>query len=261
MSNHDHAVCNTFVTGAAALLSILIVSGELRAQTTDCPTALGSSSGFTVLDNGNSATQQRKVDEWEGEVIRFTTILPGVLTIEGDGPGLQSALYTDGGSGPSVLDSAQVGTSLPGLQVIVPAGDHCIQVTPGVGEDDFEIQAAFTDVCHLGDVDDHGDSLLCATPLTLDGDSVSGQISSSSTTDIDRFKFHLASPTNVVIASTGSTDVEATLYEADGTLVSSDDDSGTGDNFQITESLSAGWYYFRVKGTNGSYSVSVTTAP
>lgn len=259
MFNHSYAVRNAFVTGAA-LLSFLIVSGESRAQT-DCPTALGSPSGFTVLDNAQSATQQRKVDEWEGEVIRLTTTIPGVLTIEGSGPGLQSALYTDGGSGPSVLDSAQVGTGLPGLQVIVAAGDHCIQVTPGAGEEDFEIKAAFADVCHLGDADDHGDSLLCATLLTLDGDSVSGQISSFSTSDIDRFKLYLDEATDVVIASTGSTDVEATLYEEDGTLVSSDDDSGTGDNFQITESLSAGWYYIRVKGANGSYSVSVATAP
>lgn len=259
MFNHDHAVRNTFVTGVA-LLSFLIVSGESRAQT-DCPTELGAPVGFPVLDNGDSATQQRGVEEWDGEILRFTTTMPGVLTIEGDGPGLQSALYTGGGSGPSVLDSAQVGTGLPGLQVIVAAGDHCIEVTPGVGEDEFEIQAAFTDICHLGEVDDHGDSLLCATAMTLDGDSVSGQISSFSTTDIDRFKLYLDEATDVVIASTGSTDVEATLYEEDGTLVTSDDDSGTGDNFQIAESLSAGWYYIRVKGTNGSYSVSVATAP
>lgn len=258
MSNHAHAVRNAFVTGAA-LLSFLIVSGESWAQT-DCPTELASPEGFTVLDNASSTTQQRKVDEWEGEVIRLTTTLPGVLTIEGDGPGLQSTLYT-GGSGPEVLDSAQVGTGLPGLQIIVPAGDHCIEVTSGAGEDDFEIKAAFTDICHLGDADDHGDSSLCATPVELDGDSVSGQISSFSTTDIDRFKFYLSSSTNVVIASTGSTDVEATLYAANGTPVTSDDDSGADDNFQITESLAAGWYYLRVKGGNGSYSVSVATAP
>lgn len=258
MSNHAHAVRNAFVTGAA-LFSFLIVSGESWAQT-DCPTELASPVGFTVLNNSSSTTQQRKVDEWEGEVIRLTTTLPGVLTIEGDGPGLQSALYS--GSGAEVLDSAQVGTGLPGLQVIVPAGDHCIEVTSGVGEDDFEVKAAFTDVCHLGDADDHGDSSLCATLVELDGESVSGQISSFSTTDIDRFKFYLSSPTEVVIASTGSTDVEATLYAANGTPGPSDDDSGVGGiNFEITESLPAGWHYFRVMGANGSYSVSVTTAP
>jgi hypothetical protein len=257
----NHAVRNSFVTGAALLLSILIVSGESQAQT-NCQTELGTSSGFTSVINGGNASAAREVDEWDGEVLKLTTTLPGVFTIEGNGPGLQSAVYTDASSGPyPMLDSAQVGTSLPGLQVVVPAGDHCIQVTSGVGDDDFEIQATFTDICHLEGADDHGDSSLCATPLTLDGGSVSGQISSFGTTDIDRFKFYLGSQTDVVIASTGSTNVEASLYEADGTLVSSDDDSGTGDNFQITESLSAGWYYVRVKGANGSYSASVATAP
>ena len=260
MFNHHHAVRNTFVTGVA-LLSLLIVSGKAWAQTVDCPTELGVSSGFTSLTNGTSANLQNGVDEWDGEVLKLTTTLPGVLTIEGDGPGLQSSLYTDASSGPAMLDSAQVGTGLSVLQTIVPAGDHCIQVTPGVGEDEFEIQATFTDVCHLGGADDHGDSSICATLLTVGGGNVSGQISSSGTTDIDRFKFYLGSETDVIIQSTGSTDVEAHLYELDGTLVDSDDDSGSGDNFMISAQNLEGWYYVRVKGANGSYSVSVATAP
>ena len=261
MSNHDHAVRNSFVTGAALLLSILIVSGESQAQT-DCQTELGTSSGFTSVINGGNASAAREVDEWDGEVLKLTTTLPGVFTIEGNGPGLQSAVYTDASSGPyPMLDSAQVGTSLPGLQVVVPAGDHCIQVTSGVGDDNFEIQATFTDVCHLDGADDHGDSSLCSTPLTVGGSSVSGQISSFGTMDIDRFKFTLGSSATVNIESSGSTDVEAELYEADGSLVASDDDTGTGDNFKITQSLAAGQYYVRVKGANGSYSVSAATVP
>jgi hypothetical protein len=258
VSNHAHAVRNAFVTGAAALLSILIVSGESRAQT-ECQSSLASPTGYSNLANAASATQQRGVDEWDGEILRLTTELPGVLRIAGNGPGFQSALYTDV-TGYPLLDSAQVGTSLPELQLVVPAGKHCIEVAPE-GEEDYGIQVTFTDVCHMGDVDDHGDSSLCATLLTLDGDDVSGQISSYGTTDIDRFKFYLGSQTDVVVKSTGSTDVEADLYEADGTLVDSDDDSGTGDNFLISAPDLQGWYYIRVKGANGSYSVSVATAP
>src|SRR3712207_7803122 len=61
---------------------------------------------------------------------------------------------------------------------------------------------------------------------------------------------------SVNVESTGSTDVEADLYDAGRSLVASDDDSGTGDNFKITQSLSAGRYYVRAKGANGSYSRS-----
>jgi hypothetical protein len=259
--NHAHAVRNSFISGAALLLTLIIPS-ESQAQTTDCATELATTSGFTTLDNGDNATRARKVDEWDGEVLKITTTLPGILVVEGSGPGLQNAVYTDASSGPyPVLDSAQLGTSLPELQTIVPAGDHCIQVTPGIGEDNFEVEATFIDVCHLGDPDDYGDSLLCATPLVIDGDSASGEITSFSTTDIDRFSFALGSGAEVVIESTGSTDVEATLYEEDGDIVASDDDSGASNNFLINQSLAAGKYYVRVKGANGSYGISVSTVP
>jgi len=257
--NHAHAVRNSFISGAALLLTLIIPS-ESQAQT-DCATELATTSGFTTLDNGDNATRARKVDEWDGEVLKITTTLPGILVVEGSGPGLQNSVYTDASSGPyPVLDSAQLGTSLPELQTVVPAGDHCVQVTPGVGEDDFEVQARFIDVCHLGDADDHGDSSICSTPLTVDGDSVPGEITSFSTTDIDRFTFVLGSSATVVIESTGNTDVEADLYDG-SSLVASDDDSGASDNFQITESLAAGTYYVRVKGANGSYGISIVTVP
>jgi len=118
------------------------------------------------------------------------------------------------------------------------------------------------DVCHLGNVDDHGDSFVCATPVTVGG-SVSGEITSSSTTnDIDRFTFVLSSSGTVSIESTGSTDVEADLHDGNGSLRASDDDSGTTPpNFKITQALAAGRYYVRVKGANGSYGVGVSLAP
>lgn len=262
MFNHAHAVRNAFISGAA-LLAILIFPFESLAQTTDCATELGTSTGFTSLSSGGITSKQKNVDEWDGEVIKVRTALPGVLILEGTGPGLESSLYTDAVSGPyPLLDSAELGTSLPELQTIIPAGDHCIQVTPGIGEDDFEVEATFIDVCHLGDVDDHGDSLLCATPMTVGGSSVSGEITSSlSINDIDRFTFVLGSSATVVIESTGSTDVEADLYNAAGSQLDSDDDSGASDNFQITQPLAAGQYYVRVKGSNGSYGISVATVP
>jgi len=259
--NHAHAVRNAFISGAA-LLTLLIFPLESQAQT-DCATELGGSTGYTSLINGSNTSKQKKVDEWEDEVVKIRTALPGVLIIEGTGPELQSSLYTDAASGPyPLLDSAELGTSLPELQTIIPAGDHCIQVTPGTGEDDFEVEATFIDVCHLGNVDDHGDSFLCSTPVTVDGSSVSGEITSSlSITDIDRFTFVLSSDATVVIESTGSTDVEADLYNAAGSLQASDDDSAAPDNFQITQWLPAGGYYVRVKGSNGSYGISVATVP
>jgi hypothetical protein len=259
VSNHTHAVRNAFIAGAA-FLSILIVSRESQAQTTDCQTELGVSTGYTSLANSATASKQKGVDEWDGEVLKLTTTLPGVLTLDGVGEGSLSSLYTDAASGPyPLLDAAQVGDNLNELPVILPAGDHCIQVEPPTGATgDFQVLATFTDVCHLGIVDDHGDSFICATSLTVGGGSASGQISSSTTTDADAFTFVLSSSATVTIESTGGTDVEAELYDQSGALLESDDDSGTSPNFKIIRSLAAGRYYVRVKGSNGSYGLGAS---
>lgn len=259
MFNLNHAVRNAFITGAA-FFSILIVSGEPRAQATDCVTALGSTTGYTSLSNAATTSKEKGVDEWDGEILRIQTVLPGVLTLEGVGTASQTSLYSNDGSGPEMLDSAELGDSLGDLNVVVPAGYHCVEVAPPPSSTgDFEVQATFTDVCHLGDVDDHGDSFICATSVTVGGSSASGEITSSNTTnDVDMFKFVLSSSATVTITSTGSTDVQGNLYDADGMLLDSDDDSGTGSNFEITQSLAAGTYYVQVKGSDGSYGLSIT---
>jgi Bacterial pre-peptidase C-terminal domain len=260
VSNHAHATRNAFIAGAA-FFSLLIVSTESRAQSTDCQTELGVTTGYTSLTNGTTTTKQKGVDEWDGEVIKIRTSRPGVLALEGIGTGSQSLLYTDAASGPyPLLDSAQLGTNLRELQVIIPAGDHCIQVAPPEGATgELEIQAAFTDVCHLATMDDHSDSFLCATSITVGGSSASGEISSGTPTDGDVFAFSLGSSATVTVESTGSTDVEGELYDEDGVLLDSDDDSGTmSPNFKIIRSLTAGKYYVRVKGASGSYGLGAS---
>lgn len=260
MSNHAHAVRNAFIAGAT-FFSILIVSTESWAQTTDCQSELGVTTGYTSLTNGATTTKQKGVDEWDGEVIKLRTSRPGVLTLEGVGTGSQSSLYTDAASGPyPLLDSAQLGTNLRDLQVVISAGDHCIQVAPPPGATgSLEVQATFTDVCPLGTADDHGDSFLCATSMTVGGGSASGQISSGTPSDGDMFTFTLGSSATVTIESTGSTtDVEGEIYDQDGVLLESDDDSGTYSNFRIIRLLPAGKYYVRVKGASGSYGLGAS---
>jgi hypothetical protein len=206
------------------------------------------------------------VDEWDGDVLLIYTPLPGVIEVEGIGDGAESSLYTYGGVGSHPLvDSAYVGTGQGELQAILPAGYHCIEVAPGPGaedEDEIEIQASFTDACHLGDTDDHGDSFLCATPIDVD-DSDSGEISAAS--DHDVFTFTLTSSATLTIESTGSTDVAMSLYDDDGVLLETDDNDGPYDgvNFQIVRSLSAGRYYVRIEGVSddGAYGLSVSEVP
>lgn len=252
---------NGFVRNAFVAI---LLTATVPAWADDCQTALGGTTGFTALSNAGTTNAQKSVDEWEGEVVKLTTSLPGVFTVSGSGVKSQSFLYSAAASGTHPrIDTMKLGTGVRSLQAVVRAGNHCIQVVPPAGATgNYTVSVTFTDVCHLGDLDDHGDSFLCASSLTVGGSSVSGQITyASSTADGDMFTFELSSSATVTITSTGSTDVTGTLYNSDGDILDSDDNGGSSPNFQIVESLAAGRYYVRVEGvgtTTGSYSVSAT---
>lgn len=257
--------CKVFFP-VAACVTLITATAPSPAHADDCQTALSGNTGFTNLASGGNTNKQKRVDEWDSEVIQLHTDLPGVLTIEGTGDDSQGALYDDSASGPAPLvDSALIGTNLRQMQVIIPAGDHCIAVTPSSGASgDVLVEASFTDICHLEGMDDHGDSFLCATELTID-EGTEGEIENSETAnDVDMFSFELSSADTVAITSTGSTDVIANLYDAEGTLIDTDDNSGPSSNFEIVQSLDAGKYYVQVSGVSsaeGAYEVEVSPVP
>jgi hypothetical protein len=267
----ERSVINAFTFVRKAFTPVLVLgilmlstsASRVLAQSEDCQSALESSSGFTTLVNGDSTSQTNSVVEWDGEVIKIRTSAPGVLTITATGDASQGSLYTDGSSSTHPLvDSATVGTSQRELTAVVGSGDHCIQVAPGSGASgDIELTASFEDVCHLGTPDDHGDSFLCATPVTVGGSAVSGGIDSSTVEDSDMFTFELSSSATVTIASTGNGEDGGRLYGAGGSLIDSSNTDGASANFQIVQSLSAGRCYVRVTGPDEStYSVSVSAS-
>jgi pre-peptidase len=245
-----------------ALFTLQMIGDASPAVAQGCQSALNSSTGYETLTNATTATKGKTVDEWDDDVLKITTQRPGVITIHSTGPGAQNSLYTEGSTGlHPLVDSAYQGTGLGDLEVIVPAGDHCIQVAPSTtGSAEIEIEATFIDACHLGDTDDYGDSFLCAEPIAIDG-SANGAISVPGTTsDYDVFTFSLNSAATLTLESSGSTDVAGSLYDNDGVLLESNDNGGSSPNFRIVRSLSAGRYYLRVQGVSddGSYSLSVS---
>jgi hypothetical protein len=249
---------------AGVLMLVASASGVL-AQSTDCQTELGTSSGFTTLGNGGSTSQTAGVVEWDGEVLKLGTNTSGVLTINASGSRSRGSLYTQGSSTPHPLvNRANIGTSQRDLKVVVPAGHHCIELTPGPGASgDITLTVSFVDSCHLGTPDDHGDSFLCATPITVGGSSASGEITStSSVDDVDMFVLTLTSSATVTIASSGGGYVGGSLYDGSGSLITSDNTGWSAANFSITQSLSAGTYYIEVTGPDSAtYGLSVTSGP
>ena len=84
-----------------------------------------------------------------------------------------------------------------------------------------------------------------------------------SASDVDVVVFTLSEVSNVVLETNGTTgDTQLELLAADGTLITSDDDSGTGYFSKITRTAqTAGTYYARVHGyssTINAYTLSLT---
>ncbi len=117
-------------------------------------------------------------------------------------------------------------------------------------------------MCRSGEVDDHGDTVACAT--TLDpGDALTGEIWNDWGDDQDFFAFRLTELQTVEIATTGWTDTFGSLYDRSGHRLATDDDGGSGDNFRIAKTLTPGWYYVRIEGrqrSEGAYALSVNAS-
>ena len=91
--------------------------------------------------------------------------------------------------------------------------------------------------------DDHGDTRSAASGLTL-GTPVAGRVDPGD--DTDYFQLRLSQSTAVAIYTTGSLDTTGSLQDSSGNQVASDDDGGTGTNFRIEATLSAGTHYVAV---------------
>ncbi len=114
-------------------------------------------------------------------------------------------------------------------------------------------------------LDDHGDTLADATPLTL-GTTVTGLISPSGDVDVFQFEITGASVDVWVNTQGGIGDTVGGLYDGTGRQIASSDDSALSTNpshFYIGANLGPGTYYLAVAGydtTTGPYSLHTRTA-
>ena len=113
-------------------------------------------------------------------------------------------------------------------------------------------------LCRAGEIDDHGDTFTCATPLAFDRDAI-GNIGNEWGDDTDSFVFFLNEVRTVTIETMGDFDPYAELYDQSGQrLVRHADDSET--RFRIVRTLGPGWYFIRVGAIShgeGSYRLNV----
>ena len=95
---------------------------------------------------------------------------------------------------------------------------------------------------------DHGDTRITATTVELNH-SIPGNLETEG--DIDYFRFYINSTGTITAFTTGDTDTLGTLQNNSGNVITTNDDSGSGDNFLITRVINPGTYYIAV--SNLSY--------
>jgi hypothetical protein len=239
------------------LLGLLLAAPGLAQTPTNCEDALDASGGSTLLVHDQVASKQKRVDEWNNDIVKITAPRSGILEISAVGASSEGALLTGGSGTYELVDGSPVGTAHRASTAVVEGKDYCIEIEPpaGVTTGNLTVEVKFIDPCLTGSPDDHGDNFSCATAVDPLSSTTGGSIT---TADHDVFTFTLTSTQTIELKSTGSTDVAAKLYDEDGVLVASDSDSGTGSNFDLSQSLAAGRYYLRVESENsgsGSYSL------
>ncbi len=128
----------------------------------------------------------------------------------------------------------------------------------GIDDEVYDLIIAAKSASGETTLDDHGNTTDTATTVELNR-YISGNLETEG--DIDYFRFSLRDEGTTTISTTGGTDTLGTLRNNLGNFVTSDDDSGSGENFLITRELNPGTYYIAVSHFSneetGKYSLRV----
>ncbi|NOT58605.1 MAG: hypothetical protein HOP19_00090 [Acidobacteria bacterium] len=165
-------------------------------------------------------------------------------------------LSHDGVNGVTAYYQGDADTGTPSWAPIMGIGYYQTLVQWSKGEyanannlqDDLAIIATNNGFTYRND--DHSNALSGATPLTVNGTSVSGKGLIERTTDLDYFSFQTGAGT-VSFNVTGNPrdanlDVQVTLYDANGTAILVNNPAGLSASFSTT--LTAGTYYLALDG-------------
>ena len=140
---------------------------------------------------------------------------------------------------------------------VLDAGTHYLSIASFFGDTgDYSL------VVEEAAPDDHGNSIATATPVAI-GATVQGVLETGGDEDY----FEIPVPTDGfrlgIFTEGNTTDTYGTLFDQNGAVLSSDDDSGEAFNFHIVQVLDAGTYYLSIAGffgDTGDYSLVVEEA-
>ena len=193
-----------------------------------------------VLDSGDVDYFRIVVDE-AGALEVYTT---GGIDTRGwleDADGAVLGTDDDGGAGRNfrILEDVSPGT------YFIRVMGYSRRVTG-----DYTLHVRLTESGGGDDTDDHGNERATATEVEA-GSDTEGVLDSG---DVDYFRIEVDAEGTLEAYTTGGIDTRGWLEDADGAVLGTDDDGGTGTNFRISEDVSPGMYFIRVMG----YSTRVT---
>ena len=102
--------------------------------------------------------------------------------------------------------------------------------------------------------DDHGDDRGAATAVAV-GSDTPGRLTAE---DVDYFRVEVGASGTLEAYTTGATDTYGQLEDSGGSVLSTNDDGGTGSNFRLSHDVSAGTYFVRVRGFSSDETGSYT---
>ena len=208
------------------------------------------------LEDETAAICRNPLDS-SGE-IRWTFDEPGILAVEAAGLDLMVTLEPF--EPRSVVPKSKVFFG-PSKEILAPvvAGSYRLRWT--ASEVICEPQFRFYPLCLSSGPDDQGEGPGCATHLEL-GSVVSGSVHADVANRQDWFSFILSTHAKVLLQTSGDVDTSAALFDADGRLLVTDDDSGKERNFQILAALCPGRYFLGLQGvgdSSGRYILETST--
>ena len=214
---------------------------ELDCATITIPTASddhGNDIAHATTINANSSVNGAIESLSDNDYFKLVSPGAGTLTVFTTGSTDMYGYLLNSGGGTITEDNNSLGNNFKIFQ-LVSGLTYYIRVkhasTTGMG--DYLLHTNFS-------ADDHGNDTGTAT-LVSTNTAVSGYLETSG--DNDLFEIHIPASGNLNIETASSIDTYGYLLDSAGNTITYDDDSGPGNNFSITRSVTAGTYYAKVK--------------
>ena len=210
-------------------------------------------SGTAISGNIDTGTNEDyfSIQLAEGDMLRATTT--GSLDTVG-------TILNSGGDPLATDDNSGAGMNFDVSYMTPSAGTYYIRVTSkGSATGRYTLTVTF-----IAADDDHGNERASATKATS-GTAITGNIETGG--DEDYFSIQVTGTNDLVTlraTTTGTTNTTGTIYDSTGNQLATDNDGGTGMNFDVSAKIPGpgGTFYIKVASSGtatGAYSLTVTT--